>query len=81
MYFINTANIRLERNNIDIQFYESKRTSNNSDDFFPKEYETDKDVNITVSKPYRISFAQNEIIGYKLSKTVKKQAKLTKIRD
>lgn len=71
MYIINTANIKLAKNDIGIRFSESTRESNNSDDFFPKEYETDKDVNITVSKPFRISFVENEIIGYKLLKTVK----------
>lgn len=75
MYIINTANIKLAKNDIGIRFSESTRESNNSDDFFPKEYETDKNVNITVSKPFRISFVENEIIGYKLSKTVKNKQK------
>lgn len=70
VYIINISNIKLEKKDIDIQFFESKRITANSNDLFPKKYETDKDINIVVSKPFKISFAKNEVIGYKLFQNI-----------
>ena len=73
MYIINVTNIKLRENNIDVQFSETEHISTNLPDLFPKKYETNKDVNVIVSKPFKIAFAKNDVIGYKLCKNIIKR--------